>query len=79
MENLIEISPQQIQMAFVATCIESVARISQTPYHEVFAKIKSVGMIDKYILPNYELLHTLSRENLAQDIMECLNNWSNHE
>jgi len=32
-------------------------------------------MIDDYILPNYEPLHSESRDVLAQRMVECLNNW----
>lgn len=34
-----------------------------------------VGMIDGYILPNYEPLHSESREVLAERMVECLNHW----
>lgn len=37
--------------------------------------MKRVDMIEQYILPHYETLHTESRENLAKGLVECLNNW----
>lgn len=76
MEELNEISKEHIQMTFVSTCIESVARIYNIPYQEVFKRISQVELIDNYILPNYELLHSLSRETLASNIKEYLENWS---
>ena len=42
---------------------------------ETCGGMKRVGLIEKYILPHYETLHTESRENLAQGLVECLNNW----
>jgi hypothetical protein len=34
-----------------------------------------VDLIDRYLLPHYDTLHTMSRENLALDVLECLTNW----
>ena len=62
-------------MAFVATCIETTARWLGTSYKEVYQRMKRVDMIEQYILPHYETLHTESRENLAEDLVECMKNW----
>lgn len=75
MEKIIELSQTEIVLAFVATCIEGAARRLGIPYQEVFRRMKNVDMINQYIIPHYELLHTESRENLIEGIIECLNNW----
>ena len=75
MEYLVEISQEQQMMAFVASCIESVARFLNADYAEVFKRMKRVGMIEQYILPYYDTLHTESRENLTKGLVECLNEW----
>ena len=75
MENIIEISKTQVMMAFIATCIEATARLLNTSYKEVYQRMKNVGLIEHYILPHYEVLHSESRENIAEGIVECLNNW----
>ena len=62
-------------MAFVATCIETTARFLNADYKEIFQRMERVGMIDNYIIPNYDPLHSESREVLAQRLVECLNNW----
>ena len=77
MSNVIEISKTQIIMAFVATCIETTARWLNVPYIDVYQLMKRVGLIEKYILPHYETLHTESRENLAQGLVECLEETAN--
>lgn len=64
-------------MAFVATCIEATARWLNVPYIDVYQLMKRVGLIEKYILPHYETLHTESRENLAQGLTECLEKTAN--
>lgn len=75
MANMIEISKTQVVMAFVATCIESTARLLNTSYKEVFQRMKRVGLIERYIIPHYETLHSESRENIAEGIAGCLKEW----
>ena len=75
MEEFIKISKEQIIMAFVATCIETTARYLGRDYSEVYNRMNKVGMIENYILPNYEPLHSESREILAERLIECLENW----
>lgn len=62
-------------MAFVATCVETTARFLNTDYKEIFDRMERVGMIDNYIIPNYEPLHSESREILAERLVECLKTW----
>jgi len=64
-------------MAFVATCIETTARWLNVPYIDVYQRMKRVGLIEQYILPHYETLHTESRENLAQGLVGCLEETAN--
>lgn len=69
------ISHTQIVMTFVATCIEATARTLGVSYSDVFKRMKRLGMIENYIFPNYETLHTESRENIANDMIDCMNRW----
>lgn len=62
-------------LAFVATCIEATARTLNTSYEEVFSRMMSLGLIDNYIYPNYEVLHSESRENIVKDLIECMQEW----
>ena len=75
MEQYIEIPKIQTIMSFIATCIEATAREMQVSYQEVFHRMRRVGMIEHYIYPNYETLHTESREQLTQELIECLHTW----
>ena len=82
MKNLIELSHTELILSFAASCIEGVARKLGIPYQEVFARMKRVGMIENYILPYYDTLHTESREHWIQwrehatyNMVECLITW----
>ena len=75
MEQLRTIPKNQVMMTFVATSIEATARFLGVSYSEIYQRMNRVGMIDNYILPNYEPLHGESREVLATRMLECLNHW----
>ena len=66
-------------MAFVSTCIEATARLLGTTYQEVYQRMKRVGMIEQYIIPHYETLHTESRESFTNGMVECLNEWEERQ
>ncbi|MBQ0074023.1 MAG: DUF3791 domain-containing protein [Prevotella sp.] len=65
----------QVVLAFVSTCIEATARTLGVTYIEVFQRMKRLRMIEDYIYPNYETLHTESRENVVLDMIECMKEW----
>ncbi|MBR1469327.1 MAG: DUF3791 domain-containing protein [Prevotella sp.] len=75
MQKIVEISQTQVVMSFIATCIEATARQLGVGYKEIYDRMKRVGLIEKYILPGYEPLHSESRENIAQAIANCLKEW----
>lgn len=60
---------------FAASCIESVAAALQQPAADVYQRMKRVNLIDEYILPCYEVLHSESRENVTKDIIKTLELW----
>lgn len=60
---------------FAASCIESVAAALQQPSADVYQRMKRVNLIDEYILPCYEVLHSESRENVTRDIIHTLELW----
>ena len=71
----IQVSHTQVVMAFLATCIEATARQLGVSYKEVYDRMKRVGLIENYVLPGYEPLHSESRENIALGIADCLTKW----
>lgn len=75
LKNLIELSQTELVLAFAVSCIEGTARRLGVPYQEVFARMKRVGMIENYIVPFYDVLHTESREHVTDNMIECLTAW----
>ncbi|MBD5237907.1 MAG: DUF3791 domain-containing protein [Bacteroidales bacterium] len=72
-----EPTKDEIEMAFVASCIETVAERLNCPYIDIFERMERVGLIDKYIYPCYETLHSESRENLTDSLVQTLLRWEN--
>ncbi len=74
-----EPSDIEVKMAFVASCIETVADHLGIGYRQVFERMDKIGMIDNYIYPCYDTLHTESRENLTLSLIETLEHWEKQE
>lgn len=62
-------------MGFVASCIEDVADTLALDYLEVYQRMDAVRMIEDYIIPNYEVLHSESRKNLTDSLIDTLKRW----
>lgn len=75
MSTLIQRTDQEILMGFVASCIEDVAEKLGVDYAVVYGRMKAVGMIENYIIPHYDVLHTESRENVTAGMIETLKRW----
>lgn len=75
MSTLIQLTAQEILMGFVASCIEDVAERLGVDYAVIYDRMAAVGMIENYIIPHYNVLHTESRENVTSGLIETLNRW----
>lgn len=75
METWNQLSDEEIKIGFVASCIECAAERSGCQNDEMLDRMEKVGLIDKYIYPHYEALHTEDRNNLTDNIIETLNRW----
>ena len=75
MEERVQLTKDEIIMGFVASCIEDVADTLGVDYLEVYQRMDAVKMIDEYIIPNYEVLHSESRKNVTEGLIDTLNRW----
>ncbi|MFB6348588.1 DUF3791 domain-containing protein [Moraxella sp. ZJ142] len=68
--NQTELSPKQLEFALF--CIDFVAKkLNQSP-DIVYQKLKISGLLQDYIIDNYETLHTLGKEYLVDDIIDVM-------
>ena len=79
MSTLIQRTDQEILMSFVASCIEDAAERLGLDYAEVYERMKVVGMIENYIIPHYDVLHTESRANVTTGIIDTLKRWEEQQ
>ncbi|MDE5572611.1 MAG: DUF3791 domain-containing protein [Muribaculaceae bacterium] len=75
METWNQLTDEEIKIGFVASCIESAAERLGCQYDEMLGRMEKVGLIDNYIYPHYEALHSEDRNNLTDNIIETLNRW----
>lgn len=60
---------------FAVMAIESAARKLGISGREMHDRLKAQNLIHNRLIGRYELLHTQSREWVADDIVETLRNW----
>ncbi|MBR5677098.1 MAG: DUF3791 domain-containing protein [Paludibacteraceae bacterium] len=79
MNTLIQRTDKEILMSFVASCIEDAAEKLGLDYAEVYERMRAVGMIENYIIPHYDVLHTESRANVTTGIIDTLKRWEEQQ
>ena len=75
MKERVQLTKNEIIMGFVVSCIEDVADTLGVDYYEVYRRMDAVKMIDEYIIPNYEVLHSESRRNVTDGLIDTLKRW----
>ena len=79
MKERVQLTKNEIIMGFVVSCIEDVADTLGVDYLEVYRRMDAVKMIDEYIIPNYEVLHSESRRNVTEGLIDTLKRWEEAE
>ena len=79
MNEKVQLTKDEIIMGFVVSCIEDVADTLGVDYLEVYRRMDAVKMIDEYIIPNYEVLHSESRKNVTEGLIDTLKRWEEAE
>ena len=79
MNDKVQLNKNEIIMGFVVSCIEDVADTLGVDYLEVYRRMDAVKMIDEYIIPNYEVLHSESRKNVTEGLIYTLKRWEEAE
>lgn len=61
------------EVEFSIFCVENVATKLGIPGQEVYELLtEKTNILDEYIIPNYEILHTQSKEYIVNDIIEYM-------
>ena len=62
-------------LTFVVFLLHILAKAWHKMPSDVYAVLKDSGVLDGYILPSYDVLHTLGARYLVQDITGCVKDW----
>ncbi len=54
---------------FTIFCIGSVAETLKNNPKDIYHSLKDAGIIDDYIVPCYDVLHTFSKEYIVEDLI----------
>lgn len=57
---------------FVTYCIGNLSRRLNLSAGDVYRRLKQSGILTDYIIPNYDVLHTFSKEYLLEDLIEYM-------
>lgn len=61
------------EVEFSIFCIENVADKLGVPGEKIYELVtKKSDILDEYIIPNYDILHTQSKEYIVNDIVEYM-------
>lgn len=63
------------ELEFVIFVIHALAEAWQRSPAEVYARLSSSGVLAGYVIPCYDVLHTLGKQYLVEDITECVREW----
>lgn len=59
-------------LEFVTYCISKLSEFLGISQREVYLKLKDSGILDEYIVPCYDVLHTFGSRYLMEDITEYM-------
>ncbi len=60
------------QLDFATYCIGCLSMKLSLTQQDIYAKLKTSGILDDYIIKGYDVLHTFSREYLMSDIISYM-------
>ena len=71
--NLRKSIENEKELEFVVFCIESIAaRMGVNAKRVYIALSEKSDILENYIIPEYEILHTQSKDYIVEDIMEVM-------
>ena len=65
-------------MEFVVFAIECAAQKTGIPAPVLYNRLEKVDLITRYLIEGYDVLHTQSREYIADTLIVALDNWERY-
>lgn len=78
MEHSAQLVVDDKVMEFVIFAIESAAQNKNISATVLYNRLEKVNLIRNYLISGYDMLHTQSREYIADTLIEALDNWETY-
>lgn len=59
-------------LSFTIFCISNVSEYLRKGAKEIYHLMQNYGIIDEYIIPCYDVLHTFSKEYIVEDLVSLM-------
>ncbi len=59
-------------LSFTTFCVGSLADALNMSAGKVYGLLRSSGILDNYIIPGYDVLHTFSKEYIVDDLIQYM-------
>lgn len=63
---------QEYQLDFITYCVGNLSERLNMSASKVYKMLHSSGVLDGYIVPCYDVLHTFSKDYIMNDLIELL-------
>ena len=63
---------QEYQLAFITSCVGNLSERLNMSASKVYKMLRSSGILDGYILPCYDVLHTFGKDYIMNDLIDIL-------
>ncbi len=63
---------QEYQLDFITYCVGNLADRLKMSASQVYKLLRSSGVLDDYIIPCYDVLHTFGKEYIIDDLVNML-------
>ena len=70
MENIKDYNKDELE--FIIFCIENIAIKLNVDARKVYDVLEKSNLLNNYIVPSYDVLHTQSKEYIVNDILEAI-------
>ena len=57
---------------FITFCVGNLSEALHKSASQVYGALRSSGVLNDYIIPCYDVLHTFSKEYIVEDLIEAL-------
>ena len=62
-------------VVFVVFMIHALSEAWHMPPQKVYSILNNSKVLDKYLIAHYDVLHTLGKEYLVEDVTGCVKDW----